>query len=207
MLPLKTTSGNATSFLQTQDGALETATEVLQRISELKILNEDATKSTSDKANYDTEFAQLKAQLINIQGEKFNGVSIFSNAGATFNVVTSDDGTQVVTVTKANVYATISTITAASNLAGLTVTITSTSLDGIATLRAQNGAETNRLEFASEMLITNRINLNSANSRIKDTDIAAESTEFAKYNILMQSGTAMLAQANAVPQVALKLLG
>ena len=199
--------GNAISFLQTQDGALETATEVLQRISELKILNEDSTKSTSDKANYDTEFLQLRAQLVNIQGEKFNGVSIFSNSGATFNVVTSDDGTQVVTVTESNLYATISAITAAANLAALTVANTTTAIEGIATLRAQNGAETNRLEFAGEMLTTNKINLNSANSRIKDTDIAEESTQFAKYSILMQSGTAMLAQANAVPQVALKLLG
>ena len=203
----QTNIGNAVSFLQTQDGALSTVSEVLQRISELKLLNEDATKSTSDKANYDTEFTQLKNQLVNLQGEKFNGVSIFNNSGSTFNVVTSDDGAQTVTVTKANIYGSISIITGASNLAAITVANTTTSIEGIATLRAQNGAETNRLEFAGEMLVTNKINLKAANSRIKDCDISGESTEFAKYSILMQSGTAMLAQANAMPQVALKLLG
>ena len=207
MLQHKNNIGNGVSFLQTQDGAMSTVSQVLQRISELKLLNEDATKSTSDKANYDTEFTQLKNQLVNLQGEKFNGVSIFNNSGTTFNVVTSDDGAQTIAVTKANIYGAISTITGAANLAAITVTDTTTALEGVATLRAKNGAETNRLEFASDMLITNSINLKAANSRIKDSDIAAESTQFAKYNILMQSGTAMLAQANAVPQVALKLLG
>lgn len=198
--------GNAISFLQTQDGAMATIGGVMERISELKLLNEDATKSTSDKANYDTEFTQLKAQLVNHLGEKFNGVSVFANSATTFNVVTSDDGAQTVAVTKSDIDASIATITGAANLAALTVADTTTALEGIATSRAQNGAETNRLEFASKMLVANRINLEAANSRIKDADIAAESTAFAKYNILLQSGTAMLAQANAVPQAALRLL-
>lgn len=201
--------GNAISFLQTQDGALDTIAQVLQRISELKLLYADETKSTSDKANYDTEFAQLQAQLINLQGEKFNGVSLFASAASTtFSIVTSDDGSQTVTVTKSYVNATaISTITSASSLSSITVSNTTSALQTVATLRARNGAETNRLEFAAKMLITNSINLQSANSRIKDVDIAKESTDFARYNILVQSGTAMLAQANSLPQVALKLLG
>lgn len=199
--------GNAVSFLQTQDGALSTVGEVLERISELKLLNEDATKSTTDKANYDTEFTQLKGQLVNLQGEKFNGVSIFANSTTTFSVVTSDDGAQTISVSKSNLNGAISTITGAANLAAITVTNTTTAIESVATLRAQNGAESNRLEFASDMLTTNKINLEAANSRIKDADIASTSTAFAKYNILAQSGTAMLAQANAVPQVALRLLG
>lgn len=199
--------GNAISFLQTQDGALSTVGKVLERISELKLLNEDATKSTSDKANYDTEFTQLKAQLVNLQGEKFNGVSVFANSATTFNVVTSDDGAQTVSVTESNLNGGISAITGAANLAAITVANTTTAIENVATLRAQNGAESNRLEFASGMLTTNKINLEAANSRIKDADIASESTAFAKNNILTQSGTAMLAQANAVPQVALRLLG
>lgn len=199
--------GNAVSFLQTQDGAMDTVGTVLQRISELKLLNEDSTKSSADKANYDTEFTALKAQLVNLQGEKFNNVSVFANSASTFNVVTSDDGAQTVAVTKADINSKISTITAAANLAAITVANTTTAIEGVATLRAQNGADTNRLEFAANMLVTNKINLGAANSRIKDADIASESTTFAKYNILMQSGTAMLAQANTIPQVALRLLG
>ena len=199
--------GNAVSFLQTQDGAMDTVGQVVQRISELKLLYGDETKSSSDKANYETEFDSLKSQLVNLQGEKFNGVSIFANSTTTFSVITSDDGTQTVSVNKSNLNSAISTITGAADLTNISVGDTTTALSNISGLRATNGAEANRLEFASGMLATNKINLESANSRIKDTDIASESTNFAKFNILMQSGAAMLAQANAVPQVALRLLG
>lgn len=201
--------GNAVSFLQTQDGALSTMSGILQRISELKILYEDKTKNDSDKTNYDKEFKALQSQLINLQGEKFNGVSVFeSSADQTFNVVTSEDGSQLVTVTKsyANDSA-LQTITGASDLDGINISDTTISIENLATLRAQNGAETNRLDAASKMLVINKINLEAANSRIKDVDIAEETTQFAKANILTQSSTAMLSQANALPQIALKLLG
>lgn len=201
--------GNAISFLQTQDGAMDTVVKVLVRISELKLLSTDVTKSASDIANYDTEFDQLKSQLQNLQGEKFNGVSIFSNTDSTtISVTTSDDGTQTVDITKANAYGSISSILSSADLSNITdVAVTTTALQGVATLRAQNGAETNRLQFAGETLTISKINLESANSRIKDTDVASESTEFAKNNILVQSSAAMLTQANALPQVALRLLG
>ncbi len=200
--------GNAVSFLQTQDGAMNTIASVLQRISELKTLSSDVTKSTSDLSNYETEFDQLKAQVVSLQGEKFNGVSLFANTPTTINVTTSDDGTQTVAITKADINDSVSTITGATDLTDIaTVQVTVTAMEGIATSRAQNGAETNRLQFAGEMLISNKINLEAANSRIRDTDVAAESTQFAKFNILVQSSAAMLTQANSLPQVALRLLG
>ena len=71
---------------------------------------------------------------------------------------------------------------------------------------AQNGAEQSRLTFASTVLTTNQANLESANSRISDVDVAQESTQLARWNILVQSGTAMLSQANQSAQIALKLL-
>ena len=76
----------------------------------------------------------------------------------------------------------------------------------MATSRAQNGAETSRLGFAADVLSTNRTNLEAANSRIIDVDVAYESTRLAKNNILVQAGTSMLAQANASSQAALRLL-
>jgi len=186
---------------------LDTVSQVLQRVSELKLLYGDETKSSTDKDNYATEFAQLKSQLVNLQGEKFNNVSVFANSATTFNVITSDDGSQTVSVTKSDVNGAISTITGASSLSAITVANTTSALKSVATLRAQNGAETNRLDFASSMLTSNKINLEAANSRIRDADMATESTDFAKYSILLQSGTAMLAQANSTAQVALRLLG
>jgi flagellin len=77
--------GNAVSLLQTQDGGLKVAGNILARISELRTLNDDVTKSTGDKANYNTEFLALQSQLTAITSEKFNGVALFGSATSTVN--------------------------------------------------------------------------------------------------------------------------
>ncbi|MBT3470466.1 MAG: hypothetical protein HOD72_06175 [Opitutae bacterium] len=77
----------------------------------------------------------------------------------------------------------------------------------LATARAQNGAEAKHLQYADEMLVQNRTNIEAANSRIKDVDVAIESTNYARNNILVQSSAAMLAQANTMSSIALSLLG
>src|SRR5690606_10957929 len=74
---------NAQSFLQTQDGAFGTATKILDRMSELKVLSQDVTKNDDDKANYDTEFQALKDQLASVAAEKFNGVSLMNATAMT----------------------------------------------------------------------------------------------------------------------------
>jgi flagellin len=202
-----TNVANAVSFLQTQDGSLKTAGKVLQRIAELKTLSTDVTKSTTDTANYDKEFTALKAELTNIAGNKFNGVSLFGNSTKT--VTTSEDASQSLSITQsdfAGSSAGVGTITAAANLAALTTTNIDDAITNVATQRAQNGADTSRLNFAADMLATNRTNLEAANSRIVDVDVAEESTKLAKHNILVQAGSAMLAQANASSQSALRLL-
>ncbi|MGB0369711.1 MAG: flagellin [Opitutales bacterium] len=201
---------NAVSFLQTQDGALKTATKILDRVSELKTMYEDVTKSSSDKANYDSEFTELVAQLQNLDDEQFNGVNLFAAADGALTVATTETGSGDVTVSQADFNQTgssVATITAQTSLANVTVTNTTDAIQEVATQRAVNGAQQSRLQFASETLNTNKVNLEAANSRIIDTDIASESTAFARYNILVQSGSAMLAQANSSQQVALRLIG
>ena len=202
-----TNVANANSFLQTQDGALKNAGKVLERIAELKTLSTDVTKNAGDIANYDAEFTALKSELTNVSANKFNGVALFG--GGTLAVGTSEDATQSMTVTKSNVTdATLGfgTVSGAANLAAVTVTQVDTAITNVATMRAQNGAEGSRLGFTSDMLATNRNNLEAANSRIVDVDVAVESTHLARNNILVQAGTAMLAQANASSQSALRLL-
>lgn len=197
---------NARSFLQVQDGALKTAGNIVSRISELRTLYSDVTKSSSDKANYATEFSALKDQLTSILGESFNGVSVFGTNN-TVNVAVNEAADQNVGIHKANLATNVSEITSATTLSGVTVAQAKTAIQNVATSRAQNGADDSRLGFAAEMLTTNRQNLEAANSRIIDVDVAAESTQLARYSILVQSGTAMLAQANASSQIALRLLG
>jgi flagellin len=94
----------------------------------------------------------------------------------------------------------------AGTLASVTVADITTAIANVATMRATNGSEQSRLGFASELIIVNKANLESATSRILDVDVAEESTQLARWNILTQAGTSMLSQANQSAQTALKLL-
>ena len=205
--------GNAESYLQTQDGALKVAGKVLDRISELKTLYVDPTKNTSDLANYDSEFTALQAQLTALTTEKFNGVNLFGTNALTVSVTEDaatgssvalaardlgNTGTGVGAVT-------VSGITTLGNT-GLTLSTITNAIQNVATFRAVNGAEQSRLGFASELLTTNKANLEAATSRITDVDVASESTRLARWNTLVQAGTSMLSQANQSAQTALKLL-
>ena len=216
---------NSLSFLQTQDGVLKTADKILNRMSELATLAQDVTKAPADLALYDTELSQLKGQLNLMVGEEFNGISLFdagASAGSagmdvasTLTVVTSHDGDQTVGITQVDlefISASVGTASGdgmdiSSNAGAQTAVDTiQTAIQNLATLRANNGAEQSRLTFAADMLAVNKTNLEAANSRIIDVDVADESTKLARYNILQQAGTAMLAQANQSTQSILRLI-
>jgi flagellin len=204
------------SFLQTQDGALQVAGSILDRMSQLETLYQDPTKNSSDLANYDSEFTQLQSELTTLTNQAFNGVSLFSTGGSTLSVYTTNDlsTTNSVAVSQQELASTstgIGAITASgisslgsSSLGGLS-TIT-TAIQNVATMRAVNGAEQSRLNFANTLLTTNQTNLQAANSAISDVDVAQETTNLAKWNVLVQAGTSMLTQANQSAQVALKLI-
>jgi flagellin len=203
--------GNAASFLQTQDGALKVAGKILDRMSELKTLNDDVTKGTSDKANYNTEFTALQSQLTAISSEKFNGISLFGSSSLTVNATEDASTTTAITIANATDLSNTSTgvgavATTATSLGTVTLDSIKTAIENVATMRASNGAQQSRLSFASELLTVNKANLEAANSRIVDVDVAEESTQLARWNTLVQAGTAMLAQANGSAQTALRLL-
>jgi len=202
--------GNSVSFLQSQDGVLKVAGKVLDRMSELKTLYSDPTKNSNDLANYNSEFTALKSELGSLTGETFNAVSLFGSAS--LSVKTSEDGAQSVTLAGRDLSSSgtgvgVLTSTSVTSLANINLSDITDAIQHVATFRAQNGAEQSRLGFASEVLTTNKANLEAANSRITDVDVASESTQLARWNILVQSGTAMLSQANQSAQVALKLIG
>ena len=202
--------GNAVSLLQTQDGALKVSGKVLERISELKTLYADVTKSSTDLANYDTEFTALAAQLTANASESFNGVSLFgSTSVGTVSVVESGSTSSAVTIAARNLTSTTSgvgVVSTATSLASVSVAQISTAIENVATMRATNGSEQSRLGFAHELITVNKANLEAATSRILDVDVAEESTQLARFNILTQAGTSMLAQANQSAQSALKLI-
>ena len=238
---------NAISFLQVQDGVLESAGKILDRMAELKALSQDVLKNSSDIANYNAEFKNLQVQLYQSSETKFNGVSLFattnSTGNATFNTVgsgntvsiftsaTGESGS-IVSINKSTMLAALTidassvstkktfqdrttagtysfgaaTVGAAFNLGDVSVAVFTQALQNVATLRAENGGSVSRLQFAKESAGQQRTNLEAANGRIMDVDIARESTQLAKFNILVQASASMLSQANASSNVAMMLL-
>ena len=200
--------GNAISFTQTQDGYLKKMAKAFDRMSELAILSQDTTKTDADRALYNTEFGQLSAYITDAATRDFNGVALFTNTA--LNVTTDSDGNTfamngIDMTAAAYTNATTATIDTATN-AGLALTAVKNAITTLSQDRATIGAYQSRLNFTSEQLTISKENLTAASSRIQDVDVAEESTQYARQNILVQSGTAMLAQANQMPQSVLKLL-
>jgi flagellin len=200
--------GNAISFHQAQDGYLQKVSTALGRMSELTIAAQDATKSLTDLDAYDLEFQALDTMVQDIATKDFNGVSLFDAAGLS---VTSDDATGKFTAVGVNLGTTIAGF-ASDTLQTAAAAATSygkldTAITALAANRAQIGSNMAVLDSYSSTLSVLKDNIGAANSRIKDVDVAEESANFARQNILVQSGTAMLAQANALPQSALRLIG
>ncbi len=195
---------SALSYSQTQDGFLQKVSKALDRMSELMTLSADATKSTNDKTNYLTEFTDLKNYISDIGTKDFNGVSLFdgTNMAVTKD---SDANTWSLNATALNGADLVSVI-ASGFVVTSTLATMSTAIESVSTHRAQIGANIQRLQLTNEQVGILNENLAASVSRITDVDVASESTRFAKYNILVQSGTAMLAQANLLPQNALRLL-
>ena len=199
--------GNAVSLLQTQDGALKVSGKVLERMSELKTLYTDITKGSSDLANYSTEFTALAAQLTANASETFNGVALFGSSAIGSVGVTESGGTTVSIAARDLTSSTSGVgVLTAGTLASVSVTNITDAIANVATMRANNGSEQSRLGFAAELITVNKANLEAANSRIVDVDVASESTQLARWNILTQAGTSMLSQANQSAQMALRLL-
>lgn len=204
-----TNVSNAISFTQTQDGYLQKVGKALDRMSELSILSQDITKTDDDRALYNKEFSQLASYITDIAGKEFNGVSLFSSADKSVTIDSNGTswtmsavnvgGSSYTTATGGNVSTTAGASTALTNVKA--------AIKQLAEDRATLGASIVRLNSTNEQLSVLKTNLQAANSRIKDVDVAEESTQYARYSILVQSGTAMLAQANANPQSALRLLG
>jgi len=194
------------SLAQTAEGALATVTDALQRMRELAVQAQNGSNGTSDRANLDAEYQQLSAEIARIATQtKFNGIAIVgAGAGAqTFQVGANNGDTLTVTTTAVSGVGGGLTTAAAASTALAAI---DTSLDVITTNRATYGAAMSRFEFAISNLRISGENQSAARGRIMDADFAAETAELARSQILQQAGTAMVAQANQVPQQVLQLL-
>jgi len=200
---------NAVSYNQTQDGYLQQVNSALNRMSELAVQSQDVTKSNSDRALYNQEYQTLGSFVSDVATKDFNGVSLFNGTSL---AVTTDSNANTFGMSGVNLASTSYTAATSDTVdtvvnAQKALTDVKTAISQLASDRANIGANEERLGMYSNTLSTLNNNLSAANSQIMDVNVATESTNYAKANILVQTGTAMLAQANAQPNIALKLIG
>jgi flagellin len=203
--------GDAISLVQTAEGSMNEVHAMLQRVRELAVQFGNGTLSAADKASITSEVQQLQSDIERIgRDTEFNGIKLLSNTASTITFQVGAKDAQNITVTTATLTTLLTTGSAsgafslgdATDLAQIDAAI-----DALSKERGKFGAVQNRLEYSANDLSTYQENLMSAESRIRDVDMAAEMAQLTKYQILQQAGTAMLAQANQAPQSVLSLLG
>jgi flagellin len=216
------------SLLQVADGALGKITDNLQRMRELGVQSKNGTLNDTDRANLNREFSELANEVGRVAtGTSFNDNTVFASAnksvelqiGAgnettdTLAVNLTDDGTATGNdlqttlggATQALIATALGGVDSAANAETAIDTI-DTAIDDITNLRSTVGAGLSRLEQVASSLETNSSNLSSARGRIMDADFAKETANLTRSQILQQAGTAMLAQANQLPNNVLSLL-
>jgi len=207
---------DAISLAQTAEGALGKVSDILQRMRELAVQSANATNNSGDRSNLDTEFQQLADEIDRtIAGSTFNGTAILATAATqTFQVGAGNTSNDKVSLTTTNL-STDTTITAvtgaSSNItdatnAGTAISNIDAAITTITTTRATYGALQNRFEATIGLLKVMSENNAAARGRIVDADYAAETAALSRAQVLQQAGTAMLAQANQLPNSVLKLL-
>ena len=206
-------ASDAISLVQTAEGAIGKVSDMLQRMRELAVQAANATNNTGDRGNLDSEFQQLSAEVTRtIANTRFNGSAILAgDAGTSSYQVGANSTDQVAVVTTQ-----LNTASQITNVTGggiTTVGAASTAMANIDdaltlvnTQRAMYGAVQNRFEAMIQVLQVNSENTSAAKGRIMDADFAVETSNLSRSQILQQAASAMVAQANALPQQVLQLL-
>lgn len=196
------------SLVQTAEGALNEVHSIIQRVRELAVQYNNGTLSTADRTAISTEVAQLSAEVARVvTATQFNGTNVLvSSTPVTFQV--GPNSGETIMLNGANMGGSFfDPVFAAFTGTTADISAVNSAISSVADVRATFGAAQNRLEHTIANLATYQENLSAAESRIRDTDIAAEMVNLTRLQILNQSGTAMLTQANQLPQSVLSLLG
>jgi len=218
---------NAISVLQTADGWMQEISDSLNRMHELAIESNDATKSDTDRTNIQAEFGALMSEITRITesggAAKFNGKDLLDGDMNTATQVGADSGQTITlqvtdlsgimagTTVASSVLSTASTanVTTVSTAGKASIMISNlqTQIDDVGKARASVGGLQSRFEHTRSGLLTYEDNIRSAESKVRDVDMARESSEMSKNQILSQVGNSMLAQANSLSQGVLSLIG
>ncbi|MGF7534917.1 flagellin [Bacillus mexicanus] len=201
------------SLIQTAEGAMGTISDILQRMRELAVQADNGTYSTNDKSSIKDEMDQLVSEINHIaETSTFNGINLL-NSTQTVTLHISDKYNDTLGIDLGPVGATylgngtsfVNTIDVTTDAQGA-IDVIDGALDQLSSARGSLGASQNRLDFITDNLATSIQNTEQANSRIKDADMASESSALTKSQILSQSSMAMLQKANQQPQQIVQLL-
>ncbi|WP_372629521.1 flagellin [Cohnella sp.] len=201
------------SLIQTAEGALTEVHSMLQRLNVLANQASNGTLDDTDRNKIQLEVTALTSEIDNIASTlKFNGINLLNGTGSSITFQVGFEANTTISVSLGS-----GTTIAALGLTGLSVasagaaqsaiSAIQTAISSVSQRRAEFGAVQNRLEHTINNVGVNAENLSASESRIRNADMAKEMTEFTRRQILVQAGTAMLAQANSVPQNVLRLLG
>jgi flagellin len=206
------------SMAQTAEGALGEVHNVLGRMRELAMQAANGNLTESDRNYVQTEFSELQTEIGRIQGSaKFNGKELITNTAAddiTFQVGLENEDSDKISVSFNGVD--LDAIQDAGTLVGgdetgdnalAALDVIDEAINTVSTARAGFGAAMNRLDVATASIQTMRLNISAANSRIRDVDVADETSKMSRNQVLTQAGISVLAQANQLPQLAFGLLG
>jgi flagellin len=202
-------SNEGISVAQTADGAMAEATNMVQRMRELAVQASNGTLSATERGYLNTEFQALEAAIGKIAtSTEYSGSAVLSAGGFSY-AITGAGGETVATVTAdglvsqiASLNGTLGTAASATSM----ITAADSALANLASQRATLGSAMNTLAFVADNQANELANTEASRSRVLDTDYAAATTELARTQIIQQAGTAMLAQANQLPQSVLALL-
>ena len=205
-------SQDGVSLSQTAEGALQEVNNNLNRMRELAVQASNGTLTTADRSTLDTEFQALITEIGRVSNQTtFNGVTLLdgtttslsvqvgTNAGETISIALNDMSVTALTLNAIDVQSASGASTALTAIDG--------AIDSVTTARGSLGASQNRLTSAIASIFNTRENLSSAESRIRDVDVALETADLTRNSILQQAAVSVLAQANTQPQLALRLLG
>ncbi|HPX26495.1 MAG TPA: flagellin [Treponemataceae bacterium] len=216
---------NGVSFIQTTEGYLEETTEILQRIRELSVQSSNGIYTDEDRMQIQVEVSQLVSEVDRIASQaQFNGMNMLTGAFAADSAVGRVMQLHIGANVDQNARIYIGTMTAQAlgltgaqgsdekisisspDAANMAISTLDEAMKSVNRQRADLGAYQNRFEIAAKGIAVAAENIQAAESRIRDTDMASEIVEYTKNQILTQSGAAMLVQANTQSQNVLKLL-
>lgn len=205
------------SLVQVAEGSLNEVSNMLIRLRELGVQASSDTIGETERKFLDVEYQQLKSEIQRIsESTKYNGYELLNGTGGMIDIqvgVNNDAFRDRISFNTGAANSTVESLglmtesVSTKESAQMSLDIVDKALTSVNAIRANFGALQNRLVSTSNNLLIADENLSAANSRIRDTDVAAETSEMTRNNILLQAGVSVLGQANQSQQLALKLLG